>query len=292
VLNTPVNVRTAAMLGSIVLAACGTTLPLGPFTPGDAGPALTLAPGAVTAIQAAVDRFSGGAAIVIADGRSGRMLHAVAPDERVLAGSLYKLGVLVEAERRIEAGTLRPGDRIEILPEDQAEGGSFTAAGTILTIDEALEAAIVVSDNPPALALVRLLGPASIESTLEREGIAGLRFGPDGAQTTARAVATLLGKLARGSLVSPDASRRMLSRLAREQITDRIPAALPDGEVVAHKTGSLGFATHDAAIVRGPGAAPVVLVVLTWDSGEDEAIALIKTVAATVHAGLARAAGG
>jgi beta-lactamase class A len=286
VLNTPVNVRTAAMLGSIVMAACGTTPPLGPFAPGDAGAAVTLSPGAATTIQGAVARFSGGAAIVIADGRSGGILHAVAQEERVLAGSLYKLGVLVEAERRIEAGTLRVSDRIQILPEDQAEGGSFTATGAVLTIDEALEAAIVVSDNAPALALLRLLGADAIVSTLTKAGVDGFRFEPDGATTTARAVATLLGELARGTLVSAEASRRMLARLARERITDRIPAALPRGTLIGHKTGSLGFATHDAAIVRGPGAAPIVLVVLTWDAGEDEGVALIREIASTAYAGL------
>jgi beta-lactamase class A len=58
--------------------------------------------------------------------------------------------------------------------------------------------------------------------------------------------------------------------------------------VIAHKTGSLGFATHDAGIVTGPGGAPIVLVVLTWDSAEQDAIYLIKEIALLAYQGLAR----
>jgi beta-lactamase class A len=77
----------------------------------------------------------------------------------------------------------------------------------------------------------------------------------------------------------------MLARLSRQRVSDRFPAALP-GAVIAHKTGNLGFATHDAGIVRGPGDIPIVLVVLTWDSGEQEAIDLIREVAVLIYGGL------
>jgi beta-lactamase class A len=80
----------------------------------------------------------------------------------------------------------------------------------------------------------------------------------------------------------------MLARLSRQKTVDRFPAALPAGAVIAHKTGNLGFATHDAGIVAGPGGAPVVLVVLTWDSGEQDGIDLIKEIAVLAYAGLAR----
>jgi beta-lactamase class A len=206
----------------------------------------------------------------------------------VFAASLYKLAVLLEAERRIDAGTLRPKDKITVTAADQVEEGSFSATGTVLTVDEALERAIVLSDNAAALALIRKLGVASIQATVDREQIGYLRFTADGVVTTARAIATFFGELSRGSLVSREASARMLARLGRQRIDDRLPAALPEGTVIAHKTGNLGFATHDAGIVSGPGGASIVLVVLTWDTGEQEAIDLIKEIAVLAYDGLAR----
>jgi beta-lactamase class A len=249
-------------------------------------PAVIVTPGAADLVDARIARFTGRVAIVAANGVTSEVLLTVDADAPVFAASLYKLAVLLEAERRFDAGTLSPDERITVTAADQTEDGSFTAAGSVLTIDEALERAIVISDNAAALALIRRLGIPAIHATLEREGIA-LRFTPDGAMTTAAAIARFFGELIRGSLVSRAASSRMLARLSRQSVADRFPAALP-GAVIAHKTGNLGFATHDAGIVRGPGGTPIVLVVLTWDSGEQEAIDLIREVAALVYGGLSR----
>jgi len=252
-----------------------------------AAPAMIVTPDAADQIDALLAGQHGRTAVVVAGGRSGEILYAVDPDEPVFAASLYKLAVLLEAERRIDAGTLRPSDLITVTEADQAENGSFTAAGSVLTIDDALERTIVLSDNAAALALIRRLHVSTIQATLDREQIY-LRFTTDGAVTTARGIATFFGELARRSLISREASARMLARLSRQRIVDRLPAALPEGAVIAHKTGNLGFATHDAGIVSGPGGAPIVLVVLTWDSPEQEAIELIKKIALLVYEGLAR----
>ncbi|HJW49439.1 MAG TPA: serine hydrolase [Candidatus Limnocylindria bacterium] len=252
-----------------------------------AAPALIVTPETADRIDALLTRQSGRAAVIVAGGRSGEMLYAVGADEPVFAASLYKLGVLLEAERRIDAGTLHPADLITVTAADQSESGSFTATGSVLTVDEALERTIVLSDNASALALIRRLGIANVQATLDREGIY-LRFTADGAITTARGIATFFGELVRGSLVSRDASARMLARLSRQRTVDRLPAALPAGAVLAHKTGNLGFATHDAGIVTGPGGAPIVLVVLTWDSAERDAIYLIREIALLAYQGLAR----
>jgi len=244
-------------------------------------------PDAADRIDALLVRQSGRAAVVVAGGRSGETLYAVDADETVFAASLYKLGVLLEAERRLEAGTLGAADPITVTAADQSESGSFTATGSVLTVDEALERAIVLSDNAAALALIRRLGISQVQATLDREGIY-LRFTADGAVTTARGIATFFGELVRGSLVSREASARMLARLSRQRSVDRLPAALPAGAVLAHKTGNLGFATHDAGIVTLPDGAPVVLVVLTWDSAEQDAIRLIREIALLAYQGLAR----
>lgn len=252
-----------------------------------AAPALIVTPEAADRIDAVLMRQSGRAAVAVAGGRSGEMLYAVDADEPVFAASLYKLGVLLESERRIDAGTLHSADLITVTAADQSESGSFTATGSVLTVDEALERMITLSDNAAALALIRRLGISQVQATLDREGIY-LRFTADGAITTARGIATFFGELVRGSLVSREASARMLARLSRQRTVDRLPAALPAGAVIAHKTGNLGFATHDAGIVRGPGGARIVLAVLTWDSGEQDAIDLIKDIAVLVYEGLAR----
>jgi beta-lactamase class A len=79
--------------------------------------------------------------------------------------------------------------------------------------------------------------------------------------TTARALATLMQDLAEGKAVSTTADAEMVATLKRQKFNDGIPAGLPAGTPVAHKTGSITKIHHDAAIVYGP--RPYVLVVLT-----------------------------
>jgi hypothetical protein len=77
----------------------------------------------------------------------------------------------------------------------------------------------------------------------------------------------------------------MVARLARQQINDRLPAALPEGVVVAHKTGNLPGLTHDAGIIFTP-SGPRVVVAMTWDAFDADAYAFIANVASTVYSTL------
>jgi beta-lactamase class A len=55
----------------------------------------------------------------------------------------------------------------------------------------------------------------------------------------------------------------MKAVLMRQEFNDEIPAGLPPGTPVAHKTGWITGTLHDAAIVYPKGRSPYVLVVLT-----------------------------
>ncbi len=62
--------------------------------------------------------FPGGAGIWVGDPTVSTPLFTHDPDQQVIAASLYKLGVLAEAERRVDAGELHYSDTITIQPED------------------------------------------------------------------------------------------------------------------------------------------------------------------------------
>src|SRR5712692_6265708 len=102
--------------------------------------------------------FPGGVGLWISDPNSPKPLYSRNADEQIITASLYKLGVLAEAERRVEAGELHYNDIVTIQPEDVTADGSFENAGAELTLNEALEAMITISDNGTALALWHLLG--------------------------------------------------------------------------------------------------------------------------------------
>jgi beta-lactamase class A len=79
-------------------------------------------------------------------------------------------------------------------------------------------------------------------------------------ETTARALEVLMLRIAKGEAVGAKADAEMAAMLKRQKFHDAIPAGLPEGTVVGHKTGNITKIHHDAAIVYGP--RPYVVVVL------------------------------
>ena len=80
--------------------------------------------------------------------------------------------------------------------------------------------------------------------------------------TTAMAVAFFhfTAREKAGLVDAKQKAAEMVAVLKRQQFNGAIPAGLPPGTVVAHKTGTITRIHHDAAIVFGP--KPFVLVVL------------------------------
>jgi len=272
------------MVRSVVLALA-LALVAGPLA---ARPAAASTSDLVQQLDGLVRAFPGGAGIWVSDPRLGSPLFTHAPEEQVIAASLYKLGVLAEAERRVEAGELHYSDAVVIEAEDITDDGSFVGAGTQLTLDEALEAMITVSDNGTAQALWHILGGANIDATLAKIGITDFHVALDRTEdnwATPRAVGTFFGLLAKRQLISPAASDRMLARLGRQQINNRLPAQLPRGVVVAHKTGNLPGITHDAGIIY-TNSGPRVVVAMTWDANDDDADNFISSIGTLVYSAI------
>ena len=236
-------------------------------------------------LDALVAAFPGRAGVWIADRASITPLYSHDANTKITTASLYKLGVLMEAERRVDSGQLRYSDLITIGEDDVTEEGSAYEVGAVLSVDDALEAMITLSDNGAALALWHLFGGDTIDATLARAGMPDFHVTFDSTGNTVatpRSIGTFFWHLARKELVSAAASERMLARLQRQMINDRLPAALPNGTVVAHKTGNLDDVTHDAGIIFTPTGERVV-VVMTWDTYEG-ANAFIAAIAAIVYA--------
>jgi beta-lactamase class A len=239
----------------------------------------------VQQLDGLIASFPGGVGIWISDPTAVTPIFTHAPEEQVITASLYKLGVLAEAERRVDTGELHYGDAITIEPEDITADGSFEDAGTQLTLDQALEAMITISDNGSALALWHILGGANIDATLAKVGVNDFHVAYNDTENnwaTPRAIGAFFTLLAKRQLISAAASDRMLARLERQQINDRLPAQLPPGVVIAHKTGNLSGVTHDAGIIYTK-TGPRVVVAMTWSAYEEDAANLISSVGALVY---------
>ncbi len=208
---------------------------------------------------------------------------------RFHAASTMKVPVLIELARRVDAGDLRWSEAIPVRNSfrslvdgspfvlnlaDDSDSTLYQEIGHDQTVERVARLMIVRSSNLATNLLMERLEATRVNATahaLGADSIQVLRGVEDGkayAQglnntTTARDLAMLLDAIARGRAASRAQSIRMVDFLLGQEFNEGIPAGVPAGVRVAHKTGEITAISHDAAIVYPPGRGPYVLVVLT-----------------------------
>ena len=255
-------------------------------------------------IHAVIEGREVGLVLLPLDGRAAVMIE---PDKAFHAASTMKVPVMIELFRQAEAGQLRLEDPLPIVNEfhsivdgsiyhldvgDDSDAEVYKAVGKTMTLRELCEAMIAVSSNLAANLLIERLGVENIRTTVARLGATGMdvRRGVEDQKafdqglnntTTARGLAVLLQKLASGQAVSARADGEMVAILKRQKFNDAIPAGVPEGTPIAHKTGTITKIHHDAAIVYGP--RPYVLVLLVRGIQEQkESAALMAAISKEV----------
>jgi beta-lactamase class A len=213
----------------------------------------------------------------------------LAADVSFHAASTMKVPVMLEVLRAAEAGRISLDQRVLLVnrfhsivdgsayaldPASDSDSSMYHRVGELVSIRELMERMIVRSSNLATNALVAIVGAEQANETAHALGatrIRVLRGVEDGKAfdagrnntTTSADLAVLLQKIERNEALSPASARVMKDVLLRQEFNDEIPAGLPRGTPVAHKTGSITSTLHDAAIVYPAGRAPYVLVVLT-----------------------------
>jgi beta-lactamase class A len=221
------------------------------------------------------------------------------PGEQFQAASLYKLGVAAEVFRQQKQGRLTLKDPLIISRESLADGDTMFAAGDIgrkITVGEAVDFMITRSSNVAAILLLRKVEQANINQMFASLGLQDTRLldrpfrnihGNARNQTTPRDMGRFFWLLLRGKVVDVESSQALIRLLLRQRIDDRLPAALPKGVPIAHKTGNLVGVVHDAGIIYSP-AGPLVVVAMSQDApSEDEATATIALLARIAYDGYA-----
>jgi beta-lactamase class A len=229
-------------------------------------------------------------------------------DERFHAASTMKVAVLIELFHQVKLGKLKLSDGIEVKNEfhsivdgsaykldvaDDSEAELYKAEGQTRTLAQLAELMITVSSNFATNLIVERLGVENIRATvhaLGAEGVNVLRGVEDGKAfekglnntTTARGLAILLTAIAEGKAVDTEWSEQMAAILKRQKFNEAIPAGLPGGMIVAHKTGDIAKVHHDAAIVYAK--RPFVLVLLVRGIADEKvAYALMAEITRDIY---------
>jgi beta-lactamase class A len=216
-------------------------------------------------------------------------LVTIAPDSSFHAASTMKVPVMIEFFRQVERGGLAADQPVLLVNEfasivdgspfsvsaiDDSDSTMYLRVGNRVSARELVERMIVRSSNLATNAVIALIGAKHADSTAHALGARNmhvLRGVEDGKAfqkgmnntTTARDLGALLEAIERHTAASARSCDTMLAILSRQEFNDEIPAGLPPGTRVAHKTGSITAVLHDAALVYPAGRSPYVLVVLT-----------------------------
>lgn len=229
--------------------------------------------------------------------------------ERFHAASTMKVPVMLGVFEGVSRGTLRLDQRVRVKNEftsifdgstyalDQNEDSDdelYMKIGTEVTLEELVRRMIDRSSNLATNIVIEFVGAPKIMELMHQIGandIQVLRGVEDDKAyhagmnntTTAYDLMLIFQALAERRVVSPEASEKMIDILLGQEHNDGIPAGLPPGTRVAHKTGWIPKISHDAGLVIEPDGDRYVLVVLTRGfEKSEEANRVIAQIARTV----------
>jgi beta-lactamase class A len=227
-------------------------------------------------------------AVAVHDLASGQRL-TLRGDSVYHAASTMKVPVLLALYQEFRAGRLRPDQRIPLANRfasivdgsayaldatEDSDSLVYTWVGTPVPVRALAERMITHSSNLATNALIQLLDPVRITQQVRawggttmivRRGVEDDLAYRAGLNNTATAndLVALFAALAQGRVADSTSTRDMLAILEAQHFNDEIPAGLPPGTRVAHKTGWITATQHDAGLVFPPGRAPYAIAILT-----------------------------
>jgi beta-lactamase class A len=246
--------------------------------------------------------------------RPDTLLHDA--DVRMHAASTMKVPVMIQVYRDVEAGLLALDDSIPVTnafpslvdgspfsvsPADDSDTTLYGRVGGAAAIRELVELMITVSSNLAANILMQRVRAERVTATMRELGadsIEVLRGVEDGKAfeaglsntTTARDLGRIAGAIAEGRAASAASCREMEAVMSRQLFNTRIPAGLPEGATVAHKTGEITRLHHDFGIITaGDGTRYVLALMVGGLDSKDSAAALMADLSRIVYEHAVRA---
>jgi beta-lactamase class A len=232
------------------------------------------------------------------------------PDRWYHAASTIKLAVLLGVFAAFHQGRYVPearlhirnrfrsafdGSAFRVQSERDADSEVQAAVGRTMRLSELARNMIIRSSNLATNLLLDLLGIEFLQRTLDDFQLKGidLRRGVEDELSfenginncvTADGLVQLLRVIAEERAFSTELSRRMIDILHEQEFRSGIPAGLPAGARVAHKTGEISTIAHDAGVVYLPKRPPYIVAILTeWDPGTPGRSATIAAASYMVY---------
>jgi beta-lactamase class A len=234
------------------------------------------------ALRARIGDFQGTVSLYAKNLETGESV-GIRPSEPVRTASTIKLPILLTVFDQVAAGKAKWTEPLTVTPQDKVSGsgvvGTELSDGVQLPLRDVIHLMIVLSDNSATNMILERFTADAVNGYLDKIGIKTTRsmrkVRGDGAQlkaaegwsaagklpenqkyglgvSTPRDMVSILEKLDRGEIVSPDASREILAILKRCRDDSGVCRRL-SGVTVANKTGALDALRSDVALVYSKG---------------------------------------
>lgn len=226
--------------------------------------------------------------VAVYDTATGRSLY-INEKAAFHAASTMKLPVMMEVFRQASLKRLSLDDRVEVRnsfrsivdgsafqldPADDSDPLVFGWIGNRVPLIDLVDRMITWSSNLATNLVIERVGAAEVGRMMRAlgardmkvlRGVEDTKAFRAGLNNTATAydLMLLVRALATRRFIDSRSCDRMLGILSAQHFNSGVPAGLPAGVRVAHKTGEITRHNHDAALVFPPGRKPYVIVVLT-----------------------------
>lgn len=258
---------------------------------------------AISRLTTIEQRIGGRVGILAVNLANGRMV-AHRADERFAMCSTFKWLLAAAILEQVDAGKLTLADRLQFSDRDilpYAPSAKRHLSRGFMTIAQACEAAVTLSDNTAAnLLLARLGGTAALTQTLRKWGDAATRLdriepalnenalGDERDTTTPKAMAFLMKDVLAGSGILVPSSRERLASwlIASRTGQSKLRAGLPVDWTAGDKSGLGGHGANNDIAIIWPSTASPPLIIASYLSGSAQNPAMLDPV----HAEIARIA--
>jgi len=276
----------------------------------------------LNALRARIGTFQGTVSLYAKNLDTGETV-GIRPSDPVRTASTIKLPILTAVFDHVAAGKAKWSEPLTVTPQDKVSGsgiiGTEFSDGVQLPLRDVAHLMIVLSDNSATNMILERFTADAVNAYLDKIGIKTTRsmrkVRGDGTQLKAAEgwsaagklpenqkyglgksspldMVTILEKLERGEIVSPEASKEIIAILKRCQDSAGVRRKLP-GVSIANKTGALDALRSEVALVYSKGGR--IAMAITADdmpkpewSPDNPGLLLIADLAKLLVDGLAR----
>ncbi len=203
--------------------------------------------------------------IIVEDLSTGWRIE-INPDRLFPSASLAKVPIMASCFLAAAGSKLDLEKKVRLCRRDKVAGSGVIKNlpdGSVFSVSELMSIMITQSDNTASNMLIDCLGQDYLNESFRRLGMRSTNLArkmmdfvsrKQGREnyTSAGDMAFIFEEIYYGRLINKVYSRQCLDMLMAQKIRDRIPAKLPPGTPVAHKTGLEYGVCHDAGIVFVP----------------------------------------